>query len=146
MKKILPSTAVVLVAALSCASCIDYWIHRAVQKALREVARELQPAAHIPADALRAKPSPIGEGLFVYPADVVERGQPAIVWLIKGGKPYALNETTRRLTPTLPGVDEIPKELLTSAEQSGELEAMVWNRLNDPTFQRGWSGFHLERP
>ena len=146
MRKGILSSAVVLVAALSCASCIDYWIHRTVQRRLSEIARELQPTAHIPAAALRARPSPIGEGFFVYPADVLERGRPAIVWLIKGGRLYALNETSRRLTPKLPGVDEIPKDLLTSAEESGELEAMVWNSLNDPAFQRGRREFHLERP
>lgn len=117
--------ALLIIAALSLGSCRDYWIHRVTQQSLRAVAKELAHDSHVDAADLRARFSPIGEGLFVYPVDVLERGQPAIVWLIKGGKPYALNEKARALTPRLLDAREIPNELVTSAEQSSQLQAMV---------------------
>jgi hypothetical protein len=38
------------------------------------------------------------------------------------------------MTPQLPGELAIPKEVLTSAERSAELEALVWRALNNGPF------------
>lgn len=126
-----------IAAALTLASCNDYrewYLHRVARRALVGVAGELTRGGPIEPAALRARFSPIGEGLFVYPADVVERGRPPVVWLIKGGKPYALNETARALTPRLPDAREIPTELLTAEESSSQLEMMVWLSLTRGAF------------
>lgn len=131
MRKKIFSPALLMVAAVSLVSCSKYWLHNVyAQKGLSGVARELTPDGSVQAAALRAKSSPIGEGMFVYPADVLQRGQPAIVWLIKGGKPYALNQAARTLTPRLRDAREIPNEFLTAEEQSSELEALVWVSLS----------------
>jgi hypothetical protein len=106
-------------------------LQRAAQHALRAVAQQLTPDSGVAPSALRARFSPIGEGLFVYPADVLQRGRPPVVWLIKAGRPYALDDRVRAMTPRLPDKAAIPKGVLTSAEQSGELEAMVWRALNN---------------
>lgn len=119
---------------------------RVARRALTNVAGELTPGGPIEPAALRARFSPIGEGLFVYPADVVERGRPPLVWLIKGGQPYALNETARALTPRLPEAREIPTELLTAEESTAQLEAMVWLSLTRGTFVGERPEYELARP
>ena len=122
---------VLSVALLS--SCREYLVQHTAQRALKDVGKELSASSGIEPSDLRARFSPIGEGLFVYPADVLRRGQPPVVWLIKAGSPYVLNARVHALTPALPGVNSIPKEDLTSEEQSGQLEAMVWHSLvSDP--------------
>lgn len=127
----------VIATALALASCSEYrerYLHRSARRALIVVAGELTPEGPIERAALRARFSPVGEGLFVYPADVIKRGRPPVVWLIKGGKPYALNETTQALTPRLPDARDIPTELLTVDERSSQLEMMVWLSLTRGTF------------
>ena len=124
--------APLLAGALALASCRAYVLQRGAQHALGDAAQQLTPDSGVVPSALRARFSPIGEGLFVYPADVLQRGRPPpVVWLIKAGRPYALDDRVRAMTPRLPDKAAIPKGVLTSAEQSGELEAMVWSALNN---------------
>ena len=78
---------------------------------LREKLRRVDSTA-APADSLRTKKNPHGDGLIIYSPEP-SKGRGRAVWIVLEGQAYSLNDEAREETPTLSTAQEVPAGLWT---------------------------------
>jgi len=81
------------------------------QQALNSVASAIRNDSGLSSAQLKIYPNPAGEGFLIDLGsdDVSTRN---LVWVYLGGKPYALNAASQKLSPSLPLAREAPEQVL----------------------------------